>query len=55
MDHFVKPYFIKGREKKKRVNYGICSVQVYSRELKEKILEWIDLYSVKLVKKAGMI
>lgn len=48
LDHFVKPYCIKGREKTKRVHYGVCSVQVYSRELKEKILEWIDLYSVKL-------
>lgn len=53
-DHFVKPYYIKGREKRKRVNYGVCSVQVYSRELKEKILEWIDLYSVRL-EKAGMV
>lgn len=54
LSHFVKPYYIKGREKRKKVNYGICSVQVYSRELKEKILEWIDLYSVKL-EHAGMV
>lgn len=41
---FIKSQFIIGREKKRTINYGVCYVQVYSRELKEKIIEWINLY-----------
>ena len=43
-EQFVKPQFINGKEKTKRLNYGVCCVEVYSRELKEKIIEWINTY-----------
>lgn len=51
---FVKSQYIIGREKKRKTNYGVCSVQVYSRELKEKIIEWINLSSQRL-EQAGMV
>ncbi len=51
---FVKSQYILGRERKRKVDYGVCTVQVYSRELKEKIIEWIDLYSKRL-EKAGIV
>ncbi len=35
---------ISGRHPTKRLSYGICSVEVYSRELKEKIFTWLKLY-----------
>ncbi len=53
-EQFIKTQFIKGREKKKRITNGVCYVQVYSRELKEKIIEWINLYFDKL-NNAGII
>lgn len=43
-NQFIKSQFIIGKEKKKRINHGVCYVQIYSRELKEKILVWINLY-----------
>ncbi|MBM3205671.1 hypothetical protein FJZ41_02380 [Candidatus Shapirobacteria bacterium] len=52
---FVKSQYIFGREKKKKVDYGVCSVQVYSRELKEKIIEWINLYYNEKLKQAGIV
>lgn len=51
---FVKSQYILGREKRRKVDYGVCTVQVYSRELKEKIIEWINLYSEKL-EQAGIV
>lgn len=45
ISQFCKSQYILGREKRRKVNNGVCSIEVYSRELKEKILEWIDLYS----------
>lgn len=53
-NQFIKSQYISGREKKKKVGYGVCSVQVYSRELKEKITEWINLYS-KTLDQAGIV
>ncbi len=56
-EQFTKAHFITGKEKQRKIRYGVCSIQVYSRELKEKIIEWIDLYSKKLenVDFAGMV
>lgn len=53
-EQFVKSQYILGREKRRKVSYGVCSMQVYSRELKEKIIEWINLYSLKL-EQAGIV
>lgn len=50
---FIKSHFIVGRAKTK-TKLGICTVQVYSRELKEKIITWIDLYSSWL-QRAGIV
>lgn len=53
-NQFIKSQYIFGRERKKKVNYGVCSVQAYSRELKEKIIEWINLYS-RMMDQAGIV
>lgn len=45
---FIKTQYIRGREKVKRVTNGVFSIQVYSRELKEKIIEWISLCSERI-------
>ena len=54
-NQFIKSQYISGREKKKKINYGVCSVQVYSREIKEKIIEWINVYSQRLLENAGIV
>lgn len=38
---FYKTQVIQGRHKTRKLAYGICSVEVSSRQLKEKILVWI--------------
>jgi hypothetical protein len=38
---FYKTQFIQGRHKTRRLGYGICTVEVSSRQLKEKMLIWI--------------
>lgn len=38
---FNKTQVIQGRHKTKRLEYGICAVEVASRQLKEKLLVWI--------------
>ena len=48
-DQFIKTQYIKGRHPTKRLNYGICSVYVSSRGLKEKIFIWLKLYQDKLL------
>ncbi|MBI4100296.1 hypothetical protein HY439_00980 [Candidatus Microgenomates bacterium] len=53
-EQFVKSQYILGREKKRKVDHGVCSIQVYSRELKEKIIEWINLYNQAL-ERAGIV
>lgn len=35
---------IKGKHPNRRLSYGICSIEVYSRKLKEKIFTWLKLY-----------
>ncbi|OIO45649.1 MAG: hypothetical protein AUJ24_00230 [Parcubacteria group bacterium CG1_02_36_42] len=46
---FHKTQVIYGRHPTKKVEYGMCSVQVNSRGLKEKIFTWIDLFCHKLL------
>jgi len=43
ISQFQKTQFIQGRHPTKKTAYGMCTLQVYSRGLKEKILTWIDL------------
>lgn len=53
---FKNSITILGRHPTRRISYGICSIEVYSRKLKEKILIWIKLYSDVLNKKyAGVV
>lgn len=41
---FRKSIYIKGRHPTKRLSYGVCTVVVSSRALKERILKWLELY-----------
>jgi hypothetical protein len=43
MANFSKSVYIQGRHKSKRVSYGVCTVTVSSRYLKEKVLVWLRL------------
>jgi len=45
LKQFYKTQFIRGRHPTKRLSYGICSVVVSSRRLKEKIFTWINLFA----------
>lgn len=42
-DKFKKSIYIKGKHPTKRLSYGVCTIFVQSRELKEKILKWIEM------------
>ena len=41
---FTRSTYIQGRHPTKRNSYGVCLVRVCSREMKEKILTWIECY-----------
>ncbi len=41
---FRNSAIIQGRHPTKLLSYGVCSIEVYSRKLKEKIFTWIRLY-----------
>ncbi len=41
---FKKSIYIAGRHPKKRLSYGVCSIYISSREFKERILKWLELY-----------
>jgi len=43
LSQFKNSIYIKGRHPTKRLSYGVCNVFVSSRELKEKIMTWLDL------------
>lgn len=49
ISQFHKSQFIKGKHPSKRLERGICSIQVSSRGLKEKIFTWIDLQNKNLL------
>ena len=44
INQFTKAQFIKGKHPTTRLSYGICNINLGSRELKEKIFTWIKLY-----------
>jgi hypothetical protein len=48
-DCFQKTTILQGREKTKRLEYGICSVGISSRYLKEKMLVWLKLLKDELI------
>ncbi len=43
-EKFMKSTYIKGGHPKKRLSYGVCTLRVGSRALKERMLRWIELY-----------
>lgn len=49
MGIFKKSIYIKGKHPKKRLAYGVCTIYVSSRALKERILKWIELANNYLV------
>ncbi len=44
ISQFKKSIYIKGRHPKKRLSYGVCTIFVSSRALKERMLKWLELY-----------
>ncbi|MDO8495831.1 MAG: helix-turn-helix domain-containing protein [bacterium] len=42
-DRFKKSTTIQGRHPTKRNSYGVCIIKVSSRQLKEKVIKWLDL------------
>lgn len=49
-DSFMKSTCIQGRHKTRRVSYGICTIGLGSRVLKNKILVWLDLMAQNMGK-----
>jgi len=49
-NQFIKTQFIKGRHPTKRLAYGICMINVGSRQLKEKIYVWLKLFQTDLLR-----
>ena len=43
LSQFKKSVYIVGRHPTKRLSYGVCNIYVQSREVKEKMLVWLDL------------
>ena len=50
LKHFKKSVYITGRHPTKRLSYGVCSIYVQSRELKEKMMIWLELYQKMLIR-----
>lgn len=44
LSQFTKSTYIKGKHPRKRTSYGVCIIRFSNRELKEKILKWLELY-----------
>ncbi len=44
LNQFKKTQYIKGRHPTKKSSYGICTILVFSRGLKEKIFVWKNLF-----------
>lgn len=49
LSHFKGSIYIKGRSPNRRFSYGVCNISVQSRELKEKIMTWLDLWQRRLI------
>lgn len=43
LNQFKKSIYIKGRHPNKRLSYGVCTILISSRALKERVLKWIEL------------
>ncbi|OGN28296.1 MAG: hypothetical protein A2941_02015 [Candidatus Yanofskybacteria bacterium RIFCSPLOWO2_01_FULL_49_17] len=50
VSQFKNSIFIKGRHPTKRLSYGVCNIYINSREIKEKVLLWINLYQKLLAR-----
>ncbi len=50
LSRFKKSIYIRSRHPTKRLSYGVCSIYVQSRELKEKMMTWLDLYQKSLIR-----
>ena len=48
IEQFKKSIYIKGRHPTKRLSYGVCTIFISSRALKERILKWLELYQNSL-------
>lgn len=44
LTQFRTSMVITGKHPNRRLSYGICSIEIYSREIKEKLLTWLKLY-----------
>ena len=44
LSQFKRSAIILGRHPTKHLSYGICSIEVSSRKIKEKIITWFGLY-----------
>jgi len=44
LGQFTKSTYIKGRHPSKRLSYGVCTIIVRNRALKERVLKWLELY-----------
>lgn len=44
INQFKKSIYIKGKHPTKRLSYGVCTIVVQSRALKDRILAWLELY-----------
>ena len=44
LNNFKRSIYINGRHPSKRLSYGVCTIVVSSRALKERILKWLELY-----------
>ena len=45
INNFKKSMVIKGRHEHNRLSYGVCNINVHNSYLKEKMSEWINLFS----------
>lgn len=50
LSQFNKSIYIRGRRANRRLSYGVCYLSVSSREIKEKILKWIELIQNDLLR-----
>lgn len=48
LNQFKKSIFIRGKHPTKRLSYGVCTIFVNSRALKERILKWLELCNIYL-------
>ena len=44
LNQFKRSVYIKGRHPTKRMSYGVCTVSINSRALKERMIKWLELY-----------